>query len=633
MLDPGPDFAKTPAQTVAVLRASTRLHALGRPLLLAVSRKDFLGAITGRPPAERLAGTLAARAGGVDAGARASCACTTSPPRPTSSRSRPSSRARSGAGVRRGRRGAEVDRAADTAGPLPERYRLARVAGRCRNAAGCPPTTSPRRTPCPSCSPRRPRGQPARRPARDRLGARHRRLPPPAQGRADRRDPRRQVRRLRRADPRPPRSARAPRAPRRPRPRRAGTPPTSEAEAAPRRAVAAAATSSTRPPRSRRAPAAPRAAAPARDAGPLDEADRAAATAADRAATRPTADAATRRRGRRRAARQRLGLRARVAAASPPTTTSTSPPPRCAAASSSPATASPARCAAARARSATRRSCASTPSTARRPRRSPRARRYDELPCTFPSERLELGSDDPTLKAIEWLTPIGRGSRVTVIGPAPAPARPRRCAASPPRWPASGRLELHVVLAGVRPEEVAEWQAARAADRRPRRSPPRPTRRRRPLERAIEPARSVAARGGHAVVLVDTLEQRARRPSPAGRWPRRATSRRRLADRHRDGRGAARRRDDGHRPRRVADATERRPVVAAAASGTLRPELLVGARAPTITKARAKALAVAEWPPARGSLRAVHRSGHRWPPPTPGGRFRRGGGARRHAHR
>jgi dihydropteroate synthase len=69
VLDPGPDFAKTPAQTVEVLRSLPRLQALGRPLLLAISRKYFLGAITGRPPAERLAGTLAAAAWAVDAGA------------------------------------------------------------------------------------------------------------------------------------------------------------------------------------------------------------------------------------------------------------------------------------------------------------------------------------------------------------------------------------------------------------------------------------------------------------------------------------------------------------------------------------------------------------------------------------
>jgi dihydropteroate synthase len=69
VLDPGPDFAKTPAQTVAVLRGLDRVRALGRPVLLAVSRKDFIGAVTGRGPRERDAGTLAALAHGIEAGA------------------------------------------------------------------------------------------------------------------------------------------------------------------------------------------------------------------------------------------------------------------------------------------------------------------------------------------------------------------------------------------------------------------------------------------------------------------------------------------------------------------------------------------------------------------------------------
>jgi dihydropteroate synthase len=69
MLDPGPDLSKTPSQTVEVLRGLEALHTLERPLLLAVSRKDFIGAITGRPPRARLAGTLAAIGHGADAGA------------------------------------------------------------------------------------------------------------------------------------------------------------------------------------------------------------------------------------------------------------------------------------------------------------------------------------------------------------------------------------------------------------------------------------------------------------------------------------------------------------------------------------------------------------------------------------
>jgi dihydropteroate synthase len=68
MLDPGPDFAKTPYQTIDVMRAFGELHTLERPLLLAISRKDFIGAITGRRPRERLAGTLAALAHGAAAG-------------------------------------------------------------------------------------------------------------------------------------------------------------------------------------------------------------------------------------------------------------------------------------------------------------------------------------------------------------------------------------------------------------------------------------------------------------------------------------------------------------------------------------------------------------------------------------
>ena len=69
LLDPGPDFAKTPAQTIRLLRDVSRLHELGRPLLMAISRKDFIGALTGRAPRARGAGTLAALAHGVEHGA------------------------------------------------------------------------------------------------------------------------------------------------------------------------------------------------------------------------------------------------------------------------------------------------------------------------------------------------------------------------------------------------------------------------------------------------------------------------------------------------------------------------------------------------------------------------------------
>lgn len=60
VMDPGVDFAKTPAQTVALLRHLGPVVDLGRPILLALSRKDFIGALTARPPAARDAGTLGA---------------------------------------------------------------------------------------------------------------------------------------------------------------------------------------------------------------------------------------------------------------------------------------------------------------------------------------------------------------------------------------------------------------------------------------------------------------------------------------------------------------------------------------------------------------------------------------------
>jgi dihydropteroate synthase len=69
IVDPGPDFAKTPAESVAVMGDLRALHALGRPILAAISRKYFVGAITGRPPQDRLAGTLAALGEAADAGA------------------------------------------------------------------------------------------------------------------------------------------------------------------------------------------------------------------------------------------------------------------------------------------------------------------------------------------------------------------------------------------------------------------------------------------------------------------------------------------------------------------------------------------------------------------------------------
>jgi transcription termination factor Rho len=214
---------------------------------------------------------------------------------------------------------------------------------------------------------------------------------------------------------------------------------------------------------------------------------------------------------------------------------------------------------------------------------------YDELPCSFPSVRLELGSDDPTLKVIEWLTPIGRGSRVVITGGALAGKTEtlRRLAGA---LAGVEGLELSLVLTGVRPEEAADWKAGPVAPTSSLTLAAGADAQGQALERAIETAQRIAARGGHAVVLVDTLDGIAT-----------SVARRALA--------AARAIVDGGSLTVIAtassplggettviglDATRTAarnfPALDLRASGILRPELLVGdAGADAIAAARAEA--------------------------------------------
>jgi len=60
VLDPGIDMGKTPAESIELLRRLHELSDLERPVLVAISRKDFIGALLGRAPAGRDPGTLAA---------------------------------------------------------------------------------------------------------------------------------------------------------------------------------------------------------------------------------------------------------------------------------------------------------------------------------------------------------------------------------------------------------------------------------------------------------------------------------------------------------------------------------------------------------------------------------------------
>ena len=70
VLDPGIGFGKTQAQNLALLRGLDRLLALGRPVLVGVSRKSLIGHLTGRPVEARLAGSLGGALGALHRGAR-----------------------------------------------------------------------------------------------------------------------------------------------------------------------------------------------------------------------------------------------------------------------------------------------------------------------------------------------------------------------------------------------------------------------------------------------------------------------------------------------------------------------------------------------------------------------------------
>ena len=69
-LDPGVGFAKTPQQNLGVIAGIGTLAAYGCPVLVGLSRKSFIGHVTGRAVDDRLAGTLTAHLMALQRGAR-----------------------------------------------------------------------------------------------------------------------------------------------------------------------------------------------------------------------------------------------------------------------------------------------------------------------------------------------------------------------------------------------------------------------------------------------------------------------------------------------------------------------------------------------------------------------------------
>ena len=216
--------------------------------------------------------------------------------------------------------------------------------------------------------------------------------------------------------------------------------------------------------------------------------------------------------------------------------------------------------------------------------------RFDELPAAFAEERIALGSEDPTLKAIEWLTPFGKGSRVTIVGGPRAgksEALRRMAAALTERED----LQVLLALAGVRPEEISEWERGALRPSAAVSMAASQDAQDQVVELVVDQARRIAARGGDALVLIDTLATLHAH-----------SARKALA--------AARNIVDGGSLTVVATAAAplggettvialdahraaagRLPALDLAASGTMRPELLVGeAGAEAIADAHREAL-------------------------------------------
>ena len=397
------------------------------------------------------------------------------------------------------------------------------------------------------------RGKPAGRPARDRRPARHRRLSPPAQGRSDRRDPRRAERPQRagrdgRLAPSPAEDPSSRRQRRRPTKARRGS-------ARPRRRRLERADG-------RAALRQPSAETSSRDASSARASLRGRTPRAERARTALAARSADGARARRRARTrgrvaegvvELLGNGSaflRVTRPSPPTTTSTSPPPRCAAASSSPATASAGRCARRGAPSATRRWCASTRSTARRRRRSPTARATTtcrRLPERAPRARLRRPDAGGDRVADAARPRLARGDRRRRARRQDA----RPCGACWSALAGQEGLEVTLVLAGVRPEEIARVAGGPGAPAAALSFAASADSQGQAVERAIETAKRVAARGGDA----RGADRQPRRAAPArgaqgargGAQPRDGGSLTVIAT----ATAPARRRDDGDRARRA----------------------------------------------------------------------------------
>ena len=130
---------------------------------------------------------------------------------------------------------------------------------------------------------------------------------------------------------------------------------------------------------------------------------------------------------------------------------------------------------------------------------------YEKLGAAFPATAFALGSDRPELVEVAERAPLGRGSRVTVSGPF-ASGRSTLLRSLAGAIGAIDGVEVAVVLAGARPEELAEWQEAGIEPAAVAPLGASQESQSQVVDRAVEAARRSVARGGEVALLVDSLD-------------------------------------------------------------------------------------------------------------------------------
>jgi transcription termination factor Rho len=203
----------------------------------------------------------------------------------------------------------------------------------------------------------------------------------------------------------------------------------------------------------------------------------------------------------------------------------------------------------------------------------------------FPTEPLRFGSKDATVQAVESLAPIGQGSRAVIVGGSRA-GKTELLRRMLEALAAQGALDLSLVLVGVRPEEIAEWEVGPVKPAAALSFAASPDEQDRAVEQALQKATRAASGGKNAVVLVDTLDglhpnsaRKALASAQKNAGPGRSRSRR-----GKPGSltvvGTATRPYGGETTVIALDvalaSSGRFPAIDVMASGTLRPELLVG---------------------------------------------------------